>query len=74
MSDTLVAKLAKKPNGKIILVTLINPTHTGEGKATVTVGLGQALNKLDKRAIITLRVPSLGQVLGSKGGATDGGS
>lgn len=73
LSDTLVTKFADKPNGKIILVTSINPTHAGEGKSTVTVGLGQALNKMDKQTIIALREPSLGPVLGSKGGAAGGG-
>lgn len=62
-----------KPNGKLVLVTSINPTPAGEGKTTVTVGLGQGLNKIGKNAIIALREPSLGPVFGIKGGATGGG-
>jgi len=62
-----------KPNGKLILVTAINPTPAGEGKTTTTVGLGQALNKIGKKAIICLREPSLGPVFGVKGGAAGGG-
>lgn len=73
LSDTLTDKLVDQPNGKIILVTSINPTHAGEGKSTVTVGLGQALTKLNKKAMIALREPSLGPVMGSKGGAAGGG-
>ncbi|ASN05554.1 formate--tetrahydrofolate ligase [Virgibacillus necropolis] len=73
LSDNLLKKLQDKPNGKVILVTSINPTPAGEGKSTVTVGLGQALNKLNKKAIIALREPSLGPVMGMKGGAAGGG-
>lgn len=73
LSDNLLTKLHDKPNGKVILVTSINPTPAGEGKSTVTVGLGQALNKLNKNAIIALREPSLGPVMGMKGGAAGGG-
>ncbi|OZU90158.1 formate--tetrahydrofolate ligase [Virgibacillus indicus] len=73
LSDKLLKKLESKPDGKIILVTSINPTPAGEGKSTVTVGLGQALNKIDKKAIIALREPSLGPVMGMKGGAAGGG-
>ncbi|WBW97946.1 formate--tetrahydrofolate ligase [Oceanirhabdus sp. W0125-5] len=62
-----------KENGKLILVTAINPTPAGEGKSTVTIGLSQALNKLDKNAIAVLREPSLGPVFGIKGGAAGGG-
>ncbi len=62
-----------KKDGKLILVTSINPTPSGEGKTTVTVGLGQGLNKIGKNAIIALREPSLGPVFGVKGGATGGG-
>ncbi len=62
-----------KPNGKLILVTAINPTPAGEGKTTTTVGLGQALNKIGKKTIICLREPSLGPVFGVKGGAAGGG-
>lgn len=73
LSDSLLNKLEHKPNGKVILVTSINPTPAGEGKSTVTVGLGQAINKLGKKAIIALREPSLGPVMGMKGGAAGGG-
>ena len=62
-----------EPNGKLILVTAINPTPAGEGKTTVTVGLGDALNKLNKNVVIALREPSLGPVFGIKGGAAGGG-
>src|SRR5690349_709701 len=65
--------LASKPNGKLILVTAISPTPAGEGKTTTTVGLGDALNKIGKKAIICLREPSLGPVFGMKGGAAGGG-
>jgi formate--tetrahydrofolate ligase len=68
-----VDSLAKKPNGKLILVTAISPTPAGEGKTTTTVGLGDALNKIGKKAIICLREPSLGPVFGMKGGAAGGG-
>lgn len=73
LSEKLFKKLQDKPDGKVILVTSINPTPAGEGKSTVTVGLGQALNKLNKKAIIALREPSLGPVMGMKGGAAGGG-
>ncbi|MGP4107149.1 formate--tetrahydrofolate ligase [Virgibacillus sp. L01] len=73
LSDSLLDKLRDKPEGKIILVTSINPTPAGEGKSTVTVGLGQALTKLNKKGIIALREPSLGPVMGMKGGAAGGG-
>jgi formate--tetrahydrofolate ligase len=65
--------LAGKPDGKLILVTAISPTPAGEGKTTTTVGLGDALNKIGKKAIICLREPSLGPVFGMKGGAAGGG-
>jgi formate--tetrahydrofolate ligase len=65
--------LANKPDGKLILVTAISPTPAGEGKTTTTVGLGDALNKIGKKAIICLREPSLGPVFGMKGGAAGGG-
>src|SRR5215218_2850017 len=65
--------LAGKPDGKLILVTAITPTPAGEGKTTTTVGLGDALNKIGKKAIICLREPSLGPVFGMKGGAAGGG-
>ena len=66
-------KLQKKDNGKLILVTAINPTPAGEGKSTVTIGLGDALNQLGQKAMIALREPSLGPVMGIKGGAAGGG-
>src|SRR5688572_17006379 len=65
--------LTKKKDGKLILVTAISPTPAGEGKTTTTVGLGDALNKIGKKAIICLREPSLGPVFGMKGGAAGGG-
>ncbi|MGR6836534.1 formate--tetrahydrofolate ligase [Syntrophomonas erecta] len=66
-------RLKKQPSGKLVLVTAINPTPAGEGKTTITVGLGQALNRLGKKAIIALREPSLGPSFGVKGGAAGGG-
>jgi formate--tetrahydrofolate ligase len=65
--------LRKKPDGKLVLVTAISPTPAGEGKTTTTVGLGDALNHIGKRAVICLREPSLGPVFGMKGGAAGGG-
>src|SRR5688572_12870944 len=65
--------LESKKNGKLILVTAISPTPAGEGKTTMTVGLGDALNLVGKKAIICLREPALGPVFGMKGGATGGG-
>lgn len=70
---SLVKRLEQKPDGKLILVTAINPTPAGEGKTTTTIGLGQAMNRLGKKAIIALREPSLGPVMGIKGGAAGGG-
>ena len=66
-------KVKDNKDGKLVLVTAINPTPAGEGKSTVTVGLGQALNKMGKNAVIALREPSLGPVFGIKGGAAGGG-
>ncbi|MBE6062548.1 MAG: formate--tetrahydrofolate ligase [Clostridium butyricum] len=66
-------RVKDKENGKLVLVTAINPTPAGEGKSTVTVGLGQALNKMGKKTVIALREPSLGPVFGIKGGAAGGG-
>ena len=66
-------KTADKPDGKLVLVTAINPTPAGEGKTTTTVGLGEALAKMGKKAMIALREPSLGPVFGIKGGAAGGG-
>src|SRR5256885_13427693 len=68
-----VAQLDSRPDGKLVLVTAISPTPAGEGKTTTTVGLGDALNLLGKRAIVCLREPALGPVLGMKGGAAGGG-
>src|SRR5271166_1245823 len=68
-----VDSLADHPDGKLILVTAISPTPAGEGKTTTTVGLGDALNRLGKKASICLREPSLGPVFGMKGGAAGGG-
>ena len=65
--------LADRPDGKLILVTAISPTPAGEGKTTTTVGLGDALNRIGKKAIICLREPSLGPCFGLKGGAAGGG-
>ncbi len=73
ISMDYISKLANGPNGKLILVTAITPTAAGEGKTTTTVGLGDALNLLDKRAVICLREPSLGPCFGVKGGAAGGG-
>lgn len=70
---SLNKKYADRPNGKFILVTAINPTPAGEGKTTITVGLGQAMNKIGKNACIALREPSMGPVFGVKGGAAGGG-
>ena len=68
-----IAGLAGRPDGKLILMSAISPTPAGEGKSTTTVGLGDALNRIGKRAVICLREPSLGPVFGMKGGAAGGG-
>lgn len=73
LSDDLWAQVKERPDGKLVLVTAINPTPAGEGKTTTTVGLGQAMAKLGKKAIIALREPSLGPCFGIKGGAAGGG-
>ena len=73
LSLSLWEKLKRQPDGKLVLVTAITPTPAGEGKTTTTVGLGQALNRLGKKAIIALREPSLGPSFGVKGGAAGGG-
>ncbi len=73
IKDTVFEKLKNKPDGKLILVTAINPTPAGEGKTTVTIGLSQAMYKIGKDAVTALREPSLGPVFGIKGGATGGG-
>src|ERR1700742_2122644 len=68
-----VRQLDNRPSGKLVLVTAISPTPAGEGKTTTTVGLGDALNHIGKKAIICLREPALGPVFGMKGGAAGGG-
>ena len=73
LSETLYSKLAFKNDGKLILVTAINPTPAGEGKTTVSVGLAEAMAKIGKKAMLALREPSLGPVFGIKGGAAGGG-
>ncbi|MCM1268103.1 MAG: formate--tetrahydrofolate ligase [Bacteroidales bacterium] len=73
LSEDYIEKIQKNPQGKLILVTAINPTPAGEGKTTITVGLGQAFAKLGKKAVIALREPSLGPCFGIKGGAAGGG-
>ena len=73
LSDDFLKSVEGNPDGKLILVTAINPTPAGEGKTTVSVGLGQALGKLGKKAVIALREPSLGPCFGIKGGAAGGG-
>ena len=73
LSDELMERSKNNPNGKLILVTAINPTPAGEGKTTTSVGLGQAFGKLGKKALIALREPSLGPCFGVKGGAAGGG-
>jgi len=73
ISDKLPEKLKYRPDGKLVLVTAVNPTPAGEGKTTVTVGLGQAMARLGKKAVIALREPSMGPVFGLKGGAAGGG-
>ena len=73
LSLEYAARIADEPNGKLILVTAISPTPAGEGKTTTTVGLGDGLNHIGKKALICLREPSLGPVFGMKGGAAGGG-
>ena len=73
ISDEYMKRIESNPDGKLILVTAINPTPAGEGKTTTSVGLGQAFGKLGKKAIIALREPSLGPCFGIKGGAAGGG-
>lgn len=73
ISDEYLDKIKNRQNGKLILVTAINPTPAGEGKTTTSVGLGQAFGKLGKKAVIALREPSLGPCFGVKGGAAGGG-
>ena len=73
ISESYLRKIQDRPDGKLILVTAINPTPAGEGKTTTTVGLGQAFGRLGKKAVIALREPSLGPCFGVKGGAAGGG-
>lgn len=73
ISDSVFDRLKDKKDGKLILVTAVNPTPAGEGKTTVTIGLGQSLSQIGKNAVIALREPSLGPVFGIKGGAAGGG-
>ncbi|MBE5923895.1 MAG: formate--tetrahydrofolate ligase [Lachnospiraceae bacterium] len=73
LSDDLIKRVENNKDGKLVLVTAINPTPAGEGKTTVTVGLGEALGKMGKKASIALREPSLGPCFGIKGGAAGGG-
>ena len=73
ISPDVLERLKDRPNGKLVLVTAINPTPAGEGKTTTNVGLSMALNKLGKKTITTLREPSLGPCFGIKGGAAGGG-
>ena len=73
LSDELMERVKDRPDGKLVLVTAINPTPAGEGKTTTSVGLGQAFGKLGKKAVIALREPSLGPCFGIKGGAAGGG-
>ncbi|MCI8360946.1 MAG: formate--tetrahydrofolate ligase [Clostridiales bacterium] len=73
LSESLFTRLSGQPDGKLVLVTAINPTPAGEGKTTTSVGLGQAMARIGKRAVCALREPSLGPVFGIKGGAAGGG-
>ena len=73
LSEEFLTKIQDRPNGKLILVTAINPTPAGEGKTTTTVGLGEAFGRMGKKAVIALREPSLGPCFGIKGGAAGGG-
>ena len=73
ISDDVLNRLKDKKDGKLILVTAVNPTPAGEGKTTVSIGLGEAMAKIGKNAICALREPSLGPVFGIKGGAAGGG-
>ena len=73
LSEEYLEKLKGRPDGKLILVTAINPTPAGEGKTTTSVGLGQAFGRMGKKAVIALREPSLGPCFGIKGGAAGGG-
>lgn len=73
INDSVFDRLHEKKDGKLVLVTAVNPTPAGEGKTTVSIGLGEAMNKIGKKSIVALREPSLGPVFGIKGGAAGGG-
>lgn len=73
LSDDLWERIKDRPNGKLVLVTAINPTPAGEGKTTTSIGLTDALNVIGKKAVVALREPSLGPCFGIKGGAAGGG-
>ena len=73
ISEDYIRSIQDRPDGKLILVTAINPTPAGEGKTTTSVGLGEAFGQLGKKAVIALREPSLGPCFGIKGGAAGGG-
>ena len=73
MSEELIQRVSTNPNGRLVLVTAINPTPAGEGKTTTTVGLGDAMSLIGKKCLLALREPSLGPVMGVKGGAAGGG-
>ncbi len=73
ISDKLYEKIKERENGKLVLVTAVNPTPLGEGKTTISIGLADGLSKIGKKAVLALREPSLGPVFGIKGGATGGG-
>ena len=73
INEEAFKRLEDKKNGKLILVTAMNPTPLGEGKTTVSIAIADGLNKINKKAILALREPSLGPVFGMKGGATGGG-
>ena len=73
ISNTVYKRLKNKENGKLILVTAINPTPLGEGKTTISIAIADGLSKIGKKSILALREPSLGPVFGIKGGATGGG-
>ena len=73
ITEACIQRLSDKPDGKLILVTAINPTPAGEGKTTTSIGLAEGMYKLGKKAVLALREPSLGPVFGIKGGAAGGG-
>ena len=73
IQNKMYSEVENKPNGKLVLVTAINPTPLGEGKTTIAIGLADGLRKIGKKSVLALREPSLGPVFGVKGGATGGG-